>query len=132
MVSKPVLKIPEFNSEQEEATWWGQVKFSDFKEVPLSEKARQRKIPPSQRKKPAPPVSIRFEPEQIHLIKELAGLKGTNYQSLIKSWVAERLFYEQQKQESPPEMQYMLENLKQNLEQNLLKLFQQSMEKQKR
>lgn len=109
---KAKLKVPRFESEGAEAEWWPKVHFSEHVESLVSERARQRKLPPAERQiSYAPPISIRFNPDQVEAIKRLAEVRGTNYQSLIKLWVAERLTIEQGRINLAPDIARSIGNL---------------------
>lgn len=119
-VRKPKVKVPRFASEKEEAEWWAKVHFSELAESPITERTRQRKTPPEDRHSNySPPISIRFDTGQVEQIKQLATIRGTNYQSLIKLWVAERLSMEKGRLMLSPGVAQSLDNLKADMDRML-------------
>lgn len=93
--------VPTFASETEEVAYWDTHTWSDeqlerFERVPL---AGDEVFPPARpRGASKRPVSIRFDEDTLMRLKQLAGKKHTNYQTLVKNFVNERL-YEEEKRE---------------------------------
>lgn len=56
-------------------------------------------LPPSRPR--AKPVSVRFDEDMLGRLKALAARRGTRYQTLLKQFIAERL-YEEERHEGPP------------------------------
>ena len=89
--------IPDFDSEADEAAFWDTHTMAenllggDMSELNRLVPARPRGV--SKR-----PVSIRFDDDTLTRLKQLASKKRTNYQTLVKNFVNERL-YEEEKRE---------------------------------
>ena len=93
--------IPVFEDEGEEATFWDTHTYSE-------ELLNRAQRPPLAGDDATPPararantkraVSIRFDDDTLARLKKLAGVKRTNYQTLVKNFVNERL-YEEEKRE---------------------------------
>jgi predicted DNA binding CopG/RHH family protein len=86
-----MAKIPAFANEQEEAEFWDTHDSTDFfedtKEVDVHFSGpRPRKTL----------ISLRLDQETIDRLKELASEQGLGYQTLIRTWVTERLMAETQ------------------------------------
>jgi hypothetical protein len=93
-----------FASEDEEVAWWdthvpSEALARTMRPVPLEGDA-SLPIPaaPASGRPPGKPVNVRFEPDVLNRLQQLATLKGTKYQTLIKAFVQERL-YEEEKRE---------------------------------
>lgn len=89
--------IPDFSSEAEEAAFW------DTHTVAENLLGRDtgeldQLVPAAPRGASKRPVSIRFDEDTLTRLKQLAGKKHTNYQTLVKNFVNERL-YEEEKRE---------------------------------
>jgi predicted DNA binding CopG/RHH family protein len=81
-----MAKIPAFANEQEEAEFWDTHDSTDFfedtKEVEVSFSGpRPRKTL----------ISIRLDQQTIDRLKALASEQGLGYQTLLRTWVIERL-----------------------------------------
>ncbi len=93
--------IPDFGSEADEATFWNTHTYSEellsqAQRVPLE---GDDVFPPARaRSHTKRPVSIRFDEDTMTRLKKLATAKHTNYQTLVKNFVNERL-YEEEKRE---------------------------------
>ena len=86
-------------SEAEAAEFWSTHSFSDelleeMQRVPLEGNDR---LPPA-RTTDSKRISLMLEQDTIERLKRLARKKGTGYQTLLKSFVGERL-YEEEKRE---------------------------------
>lgn len=87
-MSKPLKRIPEFRSEDEERAFWG-AKERDSTEYLDWSKARLARFPnlkPSTRA-----ISLRLPVSLLERIKLEANKRDVPYQSLIKVWLAERV-----------------------------------------
>jgi predicted DNA binding CopG/RHH family protein len=87
--------IPTFASEEEEAQYWSEHELSDElldRMGPLGEDL----LPPP--RIPARPVSVRFEPQLLERLRALARRRGMRYQTLLKQFVLERLYEEEQRE----------------------------------
>ncbi len=88
-------EIPSFKNEEEEHEFWAGHTLSDeFWEdaAPIPE----GELPPPRPRKT--PVSVRFDDDLINRLKALAAKKDIGYQSLLRRFVAERV-YEEEKRE---------------------------------
>ena len=77
--------IPAFETEQEEAEWWGVHQL----DARLMNAALHR---PDVRESTT--ITLRFDPRMLARIKRLARSRYLNYQSMIKQWLSERLEHE--------------------------------------
>ena len=91
--------IPQDMSEAEAAEFWSTHAFSDellmeMERVPLEGNSR---LPPA-RRSDSKRISLVLEQDTLIRLKKLAHKKGMGYQTLLKSFVGERL-YEEEKRE---------------------------------
>jgi len=87
-MSKPLKRIPEFRSEDEERAFWG-AEGRDSTEYLDWSKARLARFPnlkPSTRA-----ISLRLPVSLLERIKLEANKRDVPYQSLIKVWLAEKV-----------------------------------------
>jgi hypothetical protein len=94
-VVERVDEIPVFASEEEEARYWSEHELGDEllrSMEPLGEDV----LPPP--RAAARPVSIRFETQVLDRLRDLARLRGMGYQTLLKQFVLERLYEEEQRE----------------------------------
>ena len=93
--------IPDFDNEADEAAFWDTHTYSEE----LLDRAQR--VPPEgddvfpparNRSRSKRPVSLRFDEDTLTRLKQLASKKRTNYQTLVKNFVNERL-YEEEKRE---------------------------------
>src|SRR5215208_7556304 len=94
-------EIPEFANEEEEHRFWGTHSLSEeFWEN--AEPITDDELPPPRPKtKPRPRkgvVSVRMENDLVNRLKVLASIKGVGYQTLLRQFVADRV-YEEEKRE---------------------------------
>ena len=93
--------IPTFVDEAEEAAYWNTHTWSEallerFERVPPE---GEEVFPPARpRGVSKRPVSIRFDEDTMMRLKQLAGKKRTNYQTLVKNFVNERLYKEEKRE----------------------------------
>jgi uncharacterized protein (DUF4415 family) len=89
--------IPTFQTEAEEAEYWATHTFGDQL---LAEMAPAREVDPRlpPPRAPSSPVTIRLESDVLHRLRSMAAAKGIGYQTLLKRFVVERLFDEEQRQ----------------------------------
>ena len=94
-------EVPSFASEKEEQEWWDEHEISEelletFGPVPEGE------LPPTREKTVTRPrkgaVSVRMENDLVNRLKALAAVKGVGYQTLLRQFVADRV-YEEEKRE---------------------------------
>ncbi len=94
-------EIPEFANEEEEHRFWGTHSLSDgFWEN--AESVSDDELPPPREKtitRPRKaPISVRMEDDLVRRLKALAAVKGVGYQTLLRQFVADRV-YEEEKRE---------------------------------
>ena len=53
------------------------------------------RLPPP--RSPSSPVTIRLESDVLHRLRSLAAAKGIGYQTLLKRFITERLFAEEER-----------------------------------
>jgi len=92
---KRAEEIPGFASEREEALYWSEHEASDELLRGMGPLAEDILPPP---RTPARPVSVRFEAELLERLRGLAGQRGIRYQTLLKQFVLERLYEEEQRE----------------------------------
>ena len=105
--------IPEFRTEEEAREFWDTHESTDYWDQmedvtatppaqlgigPGREGSRARKRPPEGR---MDLVSLRFPAEMIESIKEVAARRHLPYQTLMRSWIGERLEHEQHASNRP-------------------------------
>lgn len=88
-------EIPHFESEQEEAEYWGthQLSRSLWRALPAASEAE---LPPARSRTRS--VAVRFDESTIQRMKALALRRNKGYQTMLKEFVMERL-YEEEKRE---------------------------------
>ena len=74
--------VPRFESEEEEAEYWGAVQLDPRLMNASLVKADNRD---------STTITMRFDPRMLARIKRIARSRYLNYQSMIKQWLAERL-----------------------------------------
>jgi predicted DNA binding CopG/RHH family protein len=84
-----MAKVPAFSSEQEEAEFWDTHDSTDFFED--TKEVDARFSGPRPRKTL---ISLRLDQETIDGLKALASEQGLGYQTLLRTWVRERLISE--------------------------------------
>jgi hypothetical protein len=91
--------VPVFVTEGEEADYWEtHVPSPALRRRLASRAAARRRTPPEAPRTRAAPVSLRLEADTVRRLRALAAKKGTRYQTLLKTFVQERL-YEEEKRE---------------------------------
>ena len=82
-------KIPKFTDEQQEAEFWATHDATEFMDeaVPV-DVTFVNACPPQTR------ISLQLDPEIIDNLKAVAQHQGVDYQTLIRTWVRERLAQE--------------------------------------
>ena len=75
-------EVPRFDSEDEEAEFWGSVQLDPRLMNASLVKADNRD---------STTITMRFDPRMLARIKRIARSRYLNYQSMIKQWLAERL-----------------------------------------
>jgi uncharacterized protein (DUF4415 family) len=94
-------EVPAFQTEREEQEWWDEHTLSEelleqFGPVPEGELPPPREETITRPRKE--PVSVRMENDLVNRLKALAALKGVGYQTLLRQFVADRV-YEEEKRE---------------------------------
>ena len=89
--------IPNFASEVEEAAFWDTHTMAENL-WSRGNSELDALVPARPRASSKRPVSIRFDEDTMTRLKKLATVKETNYQTLVKNFVNERL-YEEEKRE---------------------------------
>ena len=91
-----MAKVPVFSSEQEEAEFWDTHDSTDFFED--TKEVNKRLSGPRPRKTL---ISLRLDQETIDGLKALASEQGLGYQTLLRTWVRERLMSEMGSVDAP-------------------------------
>ena len=76
-------EVPLFESEQAEATFWGENRI----DVRLMESA----VASASEDLDSVTITLRIDPRMLARIKRLARSRYLNYQSMIKQWLSERM-----------------------------------------
>jgi predicted DNA binding CopG/RHH family protein len=85
-MNRKMAKLPEFTSEQEEATFWDTHDSTKFLEETEPVDITFIDARPSKKQ-----ISLRLEQATIEQLKTVAKSKGIGYQTLVRMWVIERL-----------------------------------------
>jgi predicted DNA binding CopG/RHH family protein len=80
--------IPHFNSEEEEARYWETHSITDHLDELVEVKDKVEITAPRRGKKP---INIRVDEDALDAIKDIAGELRIPYQTLIRSWLVEKL-----------------------------------------
>ena len=75
-------EIPEFDSEEDEAAFWGDARLDSRLMNGAILKADTRE---------STTITLRFDPRMLARIKRVARARYLNYQSMMKQWLSERL-----------------------------------------
>ena len=81
-------KLPQFASEQEEAEFWATHDATEF--LDDSEPVAVTFVDA----RPKTHISLRLDPETLANLEAVAQHQGVDYQTLIRTWVKERLSHE--------------------------------------
>jgi len=81
-------KIPEFNTEEEEAKFWSEHELQSRLMAGSVHEADTRE---------STTITLRFDPRMLSRIKRIARSRYLNYQPMIKQWLSERLEEETRK-----------------------------------
>jgi predicted DNA binding CopG/RHH family protein len=79
-------KIPKFRSEREEAEFWSSRDSTDYIDYTKSKRAVFPSLKPS-----TETISLRSPQSLLEILKTLANKRDVPYQTLLKSFVAERV-----------------------------------------
>jgi predicted DNA binding CopG/RHH family protein len=87
--------IPNFASEAEEAVFWAEHEISDdfWNRLPPTP---ETDLPPTRPR--TKPIGIRFDESTLRRVKALAARRHKGYQSLLREFVSERLYEEEQRE----------------------------------
>jgi uncharacterized protein (DUF4415 family) len=88
-------EIPEFKSEEEEHEFWSSHELTD-EFFDAAEPIDEGELPPPRPRKQL--LSVRIEDDLVNRLKALAAVKGVGYQTLLRQFVADRV-YEEEKRE---------------------------------
>ena len=83
---KKLLKVPRFNTEEEQRDFWAKIDLADYFEATDLQAVSFPNLKPSSR-----PISLRLPEPMILRLKERANERHIPYQSLIKPYIAEGL-----------------------------------------
>jgi predicted DNA binding CopG/RHH family protein len=90
-------EIPEFESVSDERAFWETHAFSE--EFLDSTPQNQRPFDlPAKRRTRSATVTLRMEEDTLDRLRQLAEKKGMGYQTLLKSFVVERLYEEENRE----------------------------------
>lgn len=88
-------EMPAFKDEAEEAEWWASHSLGPGILDAQDGDYFDDRLPPPRR---STPISIRFDSDTVYRLKSLARRRHKGYQTMVKEFVAERL-YEEEKRE---------------------------------
>jgi predicted DNA binding CopG/RHH family protein len=95
-------EVPSFASEAEEQAWWDEHDISEELLETFEPRSERDHLPPPREKtvtRPRKgPISVRMENDLVNRLKILAAVKGVGYQTLMRQFVADRV-YEEEKRE---------------------------------
>jgi uncharacterized DUF497 family protein len=95
-------EVPSFASEKEEQAWWDEHDISEELLGTFEPRSKMDHLPPPREKTiirpPEAAISVRMERDLVNRLKALAGKKGIGYQTLLRQFVADRV-YEEEKRE---------------------------------
>ncbi len=86
-----MAKLPVFANEQEAADWFAANDTADYMS---SLEVVKEKIPVRRTRSAEKPIDLRLPADQFEAIKKIAKREGIPYESLIRSWLLERLHRE--------------------------------------
>ena len=89
-----VREIPAFTTEEEEVSFWETHSLAP-ELIDEAEPLREEELPPPRPR--SRPTAIRFDGDTLRRLKAIAALKGMGYQTLLKEFVIERLYEEEQR-----------------------------------
>lgn len=85
-MTKKTKSVSEFNTEAEERAFWEKHDSSEYLDWGKAERARFPKLKPS-----STSISLRLPVALLERIKVAANKRDVPYQSLIKTWLAEKV-----------------------------------------
>lgn len=94
--------VPSFASEKEEQEWWDEHEISEELLETFEPRSERDHLPPPRERIVTRPrkgaISVRMENDLVNRLKALAAVKGVGYQTLLRQFVADRV-YEEEKRE---------------------------------
>jgi hypothetical protein len=87
-------EIPRFATEDEERAFWATHEVSD-KLAAVAEPIPDGELPPARPR--SRPITVRLETDTIARLRAVAAYKGMPYQTLLKDFIAERLYEEEKR-----------------------------------
>lgn len=100
IIISDLAQIPEFKTEAEEAEFWDTHTLDSSlytKEAQAKAEALLPPVRPRPERAKSNPTSIRLGNDLERRLRVLADLKGTNYQTLLKEFVLERVYEEEKR-----------------------------------
>lgn len=95
-------EVPEFKIERKEHEFWGSHRLSEELLETFVPRSKRDNLPPPRERTITRPrkgsVSVRMENDLVNRLKALAAVKGIGYQTLLRQFVADRV-YEEEKRE---------------------------------
>jgi uncharacterized protein (DUF4415 family) len=95
-------EVPEFKSEREVHEFWGSHSLSEELLETFEPRSERDNLPPPRERTIMRPrkgvVSVRMENDLVNRLRVLAAVKGVGYQTLLRQFVADRV-YEEEKRE---------------------------------
>ena len=95
-------EVPSFASEKEEQAWWDEHEISEELLETFKPRSELDHLPPPREKTitrpPKTAISVRMDPDLMNRLRVLSGIKGVGYQTLLRQFVADRV-YEEEKRE---------------------------------
>jgi uncharacterized protein (DUF4415 family) len=95
-------EVPEFKIKREEHEFWGSHRLSEELLETFVPRSKRDNLPPPRERTITRPrkgsVSVRMENDLVNRLKALAAVKGIGYQTLLRQFVADRV-YEEEKRE---------------------------------
>ncbi|MQT12096.1 BrnA antitoxin family protein [Segnochrobactrum spirostomi] len=85
-MAKPTKSVPTFTSEAEERAFWESHDSVDYVDWSKAERVRLPNLKPS-----STSISLRLPTALLERIKVAANKRDVPYQSLIKTWLAEKI-----------------------------------------
>ena len=95
-------EVPEFKIEREEHEFWGSHRLSEELLETFVPRSKRDNLPPPRERTITRPrrgsVSVRMENDLVNRLKALAAVKGIGYQTLLRQFVADRVYEEEERE----------------------------------
>ncbi len=94
-------EVPPFALEKEEQAWWDEHDVSEELLETFEARSGRDRLPPREKTVTRPrkgTISVRMENDLVNRLRVLAAVKGVGYQTLLRQFVADRV-YEEEKRE---------------------------------